>query len=150
MKPIDLCIFAGCLAGLAASLVLAALGVADVRAPLTGAAFVFAKWTLLWILPVGLAFVLRYRHLTYDQTAREVEMWRYNGCPPWMRLTCLALMAAGLALFFTPAVLELMGVIPHGDNSPMPSTVPGGFGIVAFSSIFAQLYSATAKARKVA
>lgn len=140
-RLIDTSIFVSSLIGLLASLALAVVGIVVAPAPLTGVADSLAKIVMLGLFPVGGAFVLRYQHLTQDTTPREVQKWGYYGCPPWMRYTCYGLMTAGLVLFFMPAFTESTGSIPKGGGSEFPSTVPGGFGLLAYSAFFGQLYS---------
>ncbi|MBT9539152.1 hypothetical protein [Thiobacillus sp.] len=140
-RLIDTSIFAGSLIGLLASVVLAVVGVAVAPAPLTGLADSVSKGVMFGLFPVGGAFVLRYNNLTQDTTPREVQKWGYRGCPPWMRYACYGLMIAGLVLFFMPALFESLGSIPKSDGSAFPSTVPGGFGLLAYSAFFGQLYS---------
>jgi hypothetical protein len=57
-------------------------------------------------------------------------------------------MTLGVLLFFLPAVFEFGGYIPHSAGSSLPSTTPGGFGLIAYTGFIAQLYSATSIARR--
>lgn len=139
-RLIDTGIFTGSLLGLLASLVLAVVGVAVAPVPLTGVADSLAKVVMLGLFPVGGAFVLRYHSLTQDTTPREVQKWGYGGCPPWMRYTCYGLMIVGLVLFFMPAFFESVNSTSKSGSSEFP-TVPGGFGLLAYSAFFGQLYS---------
>jgi len=138
---IDIFVYAGSVFGLLLSAILTGLGVAAFPSPLAGVAASLAKVTLFGLFPIGGVFVFRYNNLIQDTTPRDVKRWGYRGCPPWMRVTCYGLMGAGLALFFLPAFLETIGTIPRSDGSAFPATLPGGFGLIAYSSVFAQLYS---------
>jgi hypothetical protein len=140
-RIVDLYIYVACLIGLVASVWLIVLGLAVMPGPLNGYGVALAKGTLLSVFGVGVPFVLRWQQLTVDTTLRKVGKAQYRGCPRWMRLTCYGLMAAGAVLFFLPLVLESTAVTPPSDGSAIPSTLAGGFGLMAYSSIFAQLYS---------
>jgi hypothetical protein len=61
--------------------------------------------------------------------------------PPLLRTISYALMVAGVLLFFFPAVLQFSGIGPDSDGTTLPSTLPGGFGLMAYTAIFAQTYS---------
>jgi hypothetical protein len=147
-RSVDFSIYGISAVGLAVSVVLVGFGLLTFPAPLSGWANSLSKVTLLSIVPTGALFVLRYNRLNYDRTQREIANSMYSGCPRWMRATAYSLMALGVILFFLPAVFEFGGYIPHSDGSSLPSTTPGGFGLIAYTAFIAQLYSATSIARK--
>jgi hypothetical protein len=117
-------------------------------ASLFGWANSLSKVTLLSIVPIGTLFVLRYNRLNYDRTQREIANSMYSGWPQWMRATAYSLTTLGVLLLFLPAGFEFGGYIPHSDSSSLPSTTPGGFGLIAYTAFIAQLYSATSIARR--
>ena len=90
--------------------------------------------------------MLRYLQLTYGAPPRELEVMRFSGCPAWMRFLCHALMLVGVGLFVLNASLEMIGYLPKTEAAAWPSNTPGAFGLVAYSFIFAQLYSVSALA----
>ncbi len=145
-KVVDLGVYVAALVGLAISGMLALWGLATLPVPLSGFAAALANWTLLVLGPVGAAFVLRYLQLTYDAPPRELEVMRFSGCPAWMRFVCHALMLIGVGLFVLNASLEMIGYLPRTEAAAWPSNTPGAFGLVAYSFIFAQLYSVNALA----
>ena len=126
-------------AGMAASLALSAWGLAFMPGWLTGIAEMLGGWLLLATVAVGIAFAWRMQ-------ARAIVDADYAGCPRWLRRASYALMFAGGVLFFLPAVLMFSGIGPAFNGSTLPSTVPGGFGLLAYTSIFAQTWSMIAKA----
>lgn len=142
---LDFAIYVGSVVGLALSTILALYGISIFPTPVTGIFAILSKWDLLALFPVGFVFVFRYNSLTRDLTPREVERNRYLGCPSWMSQVAYWSMGIGAVLFFIPIVFETLGYIPKGNYSAFgtesPSTLVGGFGLIAYSSIFAQLYS---------
>ena len=126
-------------AGVAVSVALSAWGVSISPGPLEGAAAEVGKWTLLATLPLGTLFVARLQ--AQERIAGESRGPDYSGCPRWLRAISYALMVAGVLLFFYPAALQFSGIGPVADGTTLPSTLPGGFGIVAYTAIFAQTYS---------
>jgi len=143
-RYVDLVIYVVSVVGLAVSGVLAIWGLASVPTPLGGFAAIVTNWTLVALVPVGAAFVLRYLQLTYDAPPREFELMRFSGCPRWMRLVCHALMLIGVSLFVLNASLQMLDYLPRTEASAWPSNTPGAFGLVAYSFIIAQLYSVNA------
>jgi hypothetical protein len=147
-KVVDLAIYIASLVGLASSGLLAVWGLASLPVPLSGWAAVLASWTLAALGPLGAAFVLRYLQLTYDAPPRELEVMRFSGCPVWMRVACHALMLFGVGLFVLNASLEMLGYLPKTEATAWPTNTPGGFGLVAYSFLIAQLYSVNALASR--
>jgi len=145
-KFVDLVIYAVSLAGLAVSGALAIWGLANLPTPLGGFAAIVTNWTLVALVPVGAAFVLRYLQVTYDAPPREFELMRFSGCPRWMRHACHALMLMGVGLFVLNASLQVLDYLPKTQASAWPSNTPGAFGLVAYSFIITQLYSVNALA----
>ena len=129
------------LTGMLLSIVMAAWGIAIAPNPLHGAFKQIGLVTLIGTLPIGAVFVLRQQAFGAGDSAD------YSGCPRWMQLACYATFVAGLVLFFLPAVLQFCGVGPVFDGSQLPSTVPGGFGLLAYTSIFGQTYSSVVQRR---
>jgi hypothetical protein len=148
-KVVDFGVYVAALIGLATSGLLALWGLATLPIPLSGFAAALANWTLLALGPVGAVFVFRYLQLTYDAPPRELEVMRFSGCPAWMRFICHALMLVGVGLFVLNAALEMIGYLPKTEAAAWPSNTPGAFGLVAYSFIFAQLYSVNALADRV-
>jgi hypothetical protein len=142
---VEFLIYASSVVGLLLSAALAIRGLVIFPSPMTGVFATVGKWVLLALFPVGFAFVLRYQSLTRDWTRRKVRHLQYSGCPPWMKRMAYCNLGIGVVLFFLPGVLEMVGYIPKGDYSSFgkefPSTVAGGFGLMAYSAFFAQLYS---------
>jgi hypothetical protein len=134
--------------GFAMSLVLSAWGISIAPAPLDGPMADLGRWTLLAEFPVGLLFVLRLQ--ARERVEGSYGGADYSGCPRWLRLASYAFMAAGVLLFFYPAILQFSGVGPVADGSTLPSTLPGGFGLLANSSLFAQTYSMSMRRRVAA
>jgi hypothetical protein len=54
----------------------------------------------------------------------------------------------GVGLFVLNASLEMFGYLPKTEASAWPSNTPGGFGLVAYSFLIAQLYSVNALASR--
>jgi len=140
-KAVDFAIYVAAVIGLVTSGLLALWGIATLPVPLGGPVASLANSTLFALGPVGIVFVLRYLQLTYDAPPRELEIMRFSGCPPWMRFICHALMLVGVGLFVLNASLEMLGYLPRTEAAAWPSNTPGAFGLVAYSFIFAQLYS---------
>jgi uncharacterized membrane protein YidH (DUF202 family) len=147
-RLIDFGIYGISAVGLAVSVALVGFGLLTFPVPLSGWVNSLSKVMLLSLVPTGALFVLRYNRLNYDRTQREIANSMYSGCPQWMRTTAYSLMILGVSLLFLPAVFEIAGYIPHSDGSSLPSTTPGGFGLIAYTAFIAQLYSATSIARK--
>ena len=147
-KLIDVGIYSISAIGLTVSVALAGFGLLTFPTPLSGWVNSASKVMLVSLVPTGALFVLRYNRLNYDRTQREIANSMYSGCPQWMRRTAYSLMILGMSLFFLPAVFEIGGYIPRSDGSSLPSTTPGGFGLIAYTAFIAQLYSATSIARK--
>jgi hypothetical protein len=147
-RLIDFSIYGISTVGLAVSVVLAGFGLVTFPVPLSGWVDSLSKGMLLSLAPTGALFVFRYNRLNYDRTQREIANTIYSGCPQWMRTTAYSLMILGVSLFFLPAVFEIGGYIPHSNGSSLPSTTPGGFGLIAYTAFIAQLYSATSIAGK--
>lgn len=126
-------------AGIAVSLALSAWGVSIAPGPLQGPVAEIGKWALLAEFPLLLLFILRLQ--ARDRTAGASQVPDYSGCPPWLRALSYGLMGAGVLLFFYPAVLQFSGIGAVADGSTLPSTMPGGFGLLTNTSIFAQTYS---------
>ena len=126
-------------AGVAVSVVLSAWGVSISPGSLEGPAAEIGKWTLLAVLPIGMLFVARLQ--ARERIAGAPRGLDYSGCPPWLRALSYALMLAGVLLFFYPAALQFSGIGPVADGTSLPSTLSGGFGLVAYTAIFAQTYS---------
>ena len=143
-KAVDFAIYVAAVIGLVTSGLLALWGVATLPVPLSGPVASLANSTLVALGPVGIVFVLRYLQLTYDAPPRELEIMRFSGCPPWMRFICHALMLVGVGLFVLNASLQMLGYLPRTEAAAWPSNTPGAFGLVAYSFIFAQLYSVNA------
>ena len=143
-RYVDLVIYAVSVVGLTASGALAIWGLASLPTPLGGFAAIVTNWTLVTLVPVGAAFVLRYLQLTYEAPPREFELMRFSGCPRWMRIVCHALMLIGVGLFVLNASFEMLDFLPKTEASAWPSNTPGAFGLVAYSFIIAQLYSVNA------
>src|SRR6185295_8679261 len=143
-KAVDFAIYVAAVIGLVISGLLALWGVATLPVPLSGRVGSLANSTLVALGPVGIVFVLRYLQLTYDAPPREFEIMRFSGCPPWMRFICHGLMLVGVGLFVLNASLEMLGYLPRTEAAAWPSNTPGAFGLVAYSFIFAQLYSVNA------
>src|SRR4030095_11278003 len=143
-KAVGVAIYVAALIGLATSGLMALWGLATLPVPLSGLAASLANWTLVALGPVGMVFVLRYLQFTYDAPPRELEIMRFSGCPGWMRFVCHALMLIGVGLFVLNASLEMLGYLPRTEAAAWPSNTPGAFGLVAYSFIFAQLYSVNA------
>jgi len=143
-KAVDFAIYVVALLGVAMSGLLALWGLATLPIPISGLAATVANVTLVALGPTGVVFVLRYLQLTYDAPPREIEIMRFSGCPPWMRFLCHALMLIGVGLFVLNASLEMLGYLPKTQAAVWPSNTPGAFGLVAYSFIFAQLYSVNA------
>jgi hypothetical protein len=143
----DILILGAALVGLASSFILVGFGIASFPAPLLGLPAALAEYTLLGLFPVGGACILRLQQLNRDRTQREIEATRYSGCPAWMRKTAYSFMAAGVILFFLPAILEFSGTIQPSSGGHLPATTPGGFGLMAYSAFIAQLVSAKANGR---
>ena len=129
-------------AGVTVSVLLSAWGVSISPGPLEGPAAEIGKWTLLAILPLGMLFVARLQ--ARERIAGAPRAPDYSGCPPWLRAISCATMVAGVLLFFYPAALQFSGIGPVAVGTTLPSTLPGGFGLVAYTSIFAQTYSSIA------
>ena len=125
-------------AGIAVSTAMAVWGIAIAPAALQAPALWVGQATLVGVLPVGALFVLR------QQATEALGPPDYSGCPFWLRLLLYALMIAGAALFFLPAVLQFWSIGPAFDGSQLPSTLPGGFGLVGYTGIFGQAYSSVA------
>jgi len=126
-------------AGIAVSVVLSAWGVSISPGPLQGPAAEIGKWTLLALVPLGILFVARLQ--ARERIAGATRAPDYSGFAPWLRAIIYALMIAGVLLFFYPAVLQFSDIGPVADGSTLPSTLPDGFGLAAYTSIFAQTYS---------
>ena len=137
----DITIFTLCFLGLIASFILSILGLFSIQQSLTGFSALFGKLTLFALIPVGGLFIARYQALTYNVPPNEISKMRYYGCPKWMRIATYSCMVIGVCLFFLPAILEWVGFIPKSNGDSIPSTLPGGFGMLTYSSLFAQLYS---------
>ena len=106
---------------------------------------------LMLLLPLGFVFVFRLQMLTRNSTTGEINVFRYAGCPRWMRLAAYGSMTVGALLFIVPGLLEMYDYIPKADYSSgneMSSTAVGGFGLLAYAAVFAQLYSARMRANK--
>ena len=146
-KLIDLAIYSASAIGFLSSLVLCIFGILAFPQPLSGWAASLSLKLMFLLIPIVFAFVLRYNNLNYDRTQREITKTMYSGCPIWMRTTAYCLMALGLILFFLPGLWEVLGYIPHSGGNSIPSTTPGGFGLLVFTSFIAQLYSARAIAK---
>ncbi len=85
------------------------------------------------------AFLLRMSLQVYPLKMHGKLM--YAGCPAWMRHLTKGLFAVGLAIFFSPLILDLeLG--DEGLLGPGTSLGLGGFGIAFFAPVFAQAYSA--------
>jgi len=147
-KAVDFSMYVVSLVGLAISGLLALWGLATLPVPLNGFAASLANWTLLALGPVGAVFVVRYLQLTYDAPPREFEVMRFSGCPAWMRAVCHMLMLVGVGLFVFNSSLEMLGYLPKTQAAAWPSNTPGAFGLVAYSFVFAQLYSVNALASR--
>jgi hypothetical protein len=145
-RYVDLVIYVVSLAGLFVSGALAIWELANLPTPLGGFAVIVTNWTLVALVPLGAAFVLRYLQVTYDAPPREFELMRFSGCPRWMRYACHALMLIGVGLFVLNASLQMLDYLPKTEASAWPSNTPGAFGLVAYSFIIAQLYSVNALA----
>jgi len=65
----------------------------------------------------------------------------YTGCPPWMRRATYAVIALGISSL---VVANLAGVQTSTDTlvGTRATAIIGGLGLVAFSVLFAQIYSA--------
>ncbi len=135
ISAVDALILLTSAAGIAVSIAMAAWGVAIAPNALQAPALWFGVATLVGVLPVGALFVLR------QQAMRILGPPDYSGCPPWLRQLSYALMIAGVALFFLPAVLQFCGIGPAFNGSELPSTLPGGFGLAGYTGIFGQAYS---------
>ncbi len=140
----DIVMYVSSVLGLVASLCLAVLGIFSFPAPLSGFAALLGKVTMFALLPVGILYVYRLQKANYERTQREADMLGLSGCPHWMRHPANILMVLGVILFFLPGVLEFLGYIPKSDGTTLPSTTPGGFGMLAYTGMFVQLYSANA------
>ena len=126
-------------AGIVASAAMAAWGIAIAPNALQSPASGFGLATLVGVLLVGALFVLR-------QQARGIlGPPDFSGCPAWLRLSCHALIIAGVVLFFLPAVLQFCGIGPGFNGSQLPSTLPGGFGLAGYTVIFGQAFSAAVR-----
>jgi hypothetical protein len=143
---LDFAIYGASSIGLLLSTVLSIFGIFAFPQPLSGWPASLAIKLIFLLVPIGVVFVLRCNNLNYDRTQREIAKTMYTGCPSWMRTTAYLLMALGLILFFLPGLWEVLGYIPHSSGNSMPSTTPGGFGLLAFSTFIAQLYSVKALA----
>jgi hypothetical protein len=137
-------IYLVCLAGLAASADVAVSAFMASPAPLAGMAASLAHNVLVALPVVGGAFILRYKQLTHGAQPRQRELMRFSECPPWMRGICYALMLLGVSLFAWSAGLEVLGFISKATGAAIRV---GGFGLVANSFIFGQLYSVQRLAR---
>jgi hypothetical protein len=138
---LDLSIFLLSAAGFLNSAALSIIGLILLPNQLTGFQLLVGEWNLISVVIVGSIFGARHHALTDELTRREIRLRMYHGCPRWMRLACFTSMIAGAMLFYLPAVLEYFELSERFTGSGMPSTVPGGFGLLCFSSFFAQLYS---------
>lgn len=127
--------------GLGASLILSLIGVMSIPNSLHGTIAIFGKINLIGAAILGFVFVARYQQLTRNVPQGEVRSQRYQGCPKWMRITCYVCMLAGAFLFFLPAIAEAIGWSQRSDGTNLPATLPGGFGLLAYSAYFSQLYS---------
>jgi len=135
---VDRAILLASAAGVTASAVLSAWGATFIPGSLPRPAESLAKGLLLTLVGASVPHVLRMQAL-------GIESADYSGCPRWLRGASYALMLAGGVLFFLPAVLMFCGIGPAVDGSTLPSTVPGGFGLLAFTGIFSQTWSRIAK-----
>jgi hypothetical protein len=135
IPPADALILLASMAGIGISLVLAAWGICVAPSPLQGIFEGIGAVALVGTLPVGAAFVFRQQALGAEGPPD------YSGCPRWMRVSCNALMISGVVLFFLPAAMQFCGIGPAFDGSQLPSTLPGGFGLAAYTGIFGQTYS---------
>ena len=129
----------------------AAYGVSILPTAMAGIPMIAGQAVLMFLLPLGFIFVVRLRQLTHDLTTSEIDAFRYSGCPRWMRLSAYASMTVGALLFIVPGLLEMYDYIPKADYSSgneMSSTAIGGFGLLAYAALFAQMYSARMRANK--
>jgi len=142
---VDVLIYASSAVGLLLSIALSIYGLANFPSPLTGAAATLGMWVLLALLPVGLAYVLRFPSSNFDLKRETMFELRFDGCPLWVKRATRCAVGIGAVLFFLPGVLEMLGYIPKGDYSSLgkesPCTMVGGIGLMAYSAFFAHLYS---------
>jgi hypothetical protein len=145
---VDTAIYCVCTIGLVGCAALAVYGLLPLPTPPSDFTALITKIFILPLMPTGFVFVLRYRQLTQDRTQRDIEKNMYSGCPRWMRTGAYALMATGVTVFFLPAILDALGLIAHIEEQSTNVRVIGGFGLMAFPALIAQLYSANASFRK--
>jgi hypothetical protein len=118
---------------------------------MSGTSMIAGQALLMLLLPLGFVFVFRLQKLTSNSTTGEFNEFRYAGCPRWMRLGAFASMTVGALLFIVPGLLEMYDYIPQADYSSgdeVSSTLIGGFGLLAYATLFAQLYLARMRADK--
>ncbi len=149
-KITDILVYASSILGLIACIYLAVVEVISFSEELSGFSALVARVSMFGLIPVSILLIFRLQAINYDKTQRQVDEAGISGCPTWVRALANVLLIVGAILFFLPMFLELFHYLPHNDGEFFPATVSGGFGILAYSSIFVQLYSANALANTLA
>ena len=98
-------------------------------------------WLVALFFIVGLPGIFIISRSLQEVPPKHSSKLMYAGCPVWMRRLTYVLMALGVVVFFSPPAL---GLAAGGESllGPGNSLALGGFGIVWFSTIFSQVYSA--------
>ena len=136
---------AACLCGIATSAVLVAFALQAWPRPPSELAGHLARG-LLGALPiVASAFFLSYLHITHIAPPRRYELMRFSGCPRPVKVACHTLMLLGVGIFTCSVAIELIRQI--GTSGDFAIRV-GSLGLLAFSFMFAQLYSVQVLARR--
>lgn len=86
-------------------------------------------------------FAIYYSKLTENLTPSQVGILQYAGCPQWMRAACTVLVVAGILMFFSSKILEVMGYAPPLSGSTLPPSVSAGLGLIVHAALPAQIYS---------
>lgn len=125
------------LIGLAASVFVLVLGVVGKEQQLGVVQAVLIGCLVLVMVPLVLI-------ANSSQAPARGRRWDalYKGCPVWMRRLTYALAILGTVGFFGSMLLEQFGKLPSPGRDEFPGITFGSFGVVAFSAMFSQLYSA--------
>lgn len=96
---------------------------------------------IVGLFVVGFPAIFVINSAWHDYPQKMYLELMYAGCPAWMRRLTYALVAVGAAIFLTPI---LLGLEVGGESwrGPGRSLFLGGFGLLAYSAFFAQVYSA--------
>jgi hypothetical protein len=80
------------------------------------------------------------KNATQDLPQREVTNLMYAGCPAWLKRLGYVVMAFGALNFFGSILLQKSGS-RAAQSDWFPAIALGGFGLMAYSAFFNQLYS---------